>query len=540
MSRISSNSTPQTIPDENSALLDEEISDSSQDDIPNVVEELSTAKLAIILVSIWIGVFLAALDSTVISTLLAPISSAFQSFATISWITTSYLISQAALQPLFGKLTDIYGRRTGLLVSNTLFALGTAMCGLAKTEKVLVLGRIIAGAGGGGMTAISSIVASDLVPLRRRGIIQGGGNIAYGSGAALGGLYGGLMADSIGWRMAFMAQIPFILISGIFAFVFVRIPVKKMPKARHQRIDYLGAMTLVIFLVLFLFAVNTGGTKFPWKHPLILGCLSLSFIFLAIFVFVETKQATEPIIPLGILSDQTVMASCATFLFMVMSVFCAYFYIPIYSMLCGQSATGAGLRLTPFAVGISAGSLGSGIIMNKTGRYYTLGLCAMSVYNLGVGLFSTLNLHTPASPQFFYFFLFGLGYGAELTVGLIALIASVGHSEQATTTSASYLFRATGGTIGAAIGSAVFQRQLRISLLKNLGNSSIATDIIDRITQDFEEVLKLEGPWKTPVVDAYMQALHSVFYVTFGLGLIAMMTTALLKEHKLHRTLDRQ
>jgi MFS family permease len=120
-----------------------------------------------------IGVFLAAMDGTIISTLLAPISSEFESFASLSWITTAYLISQAALQPLFGKLTDIYGRRQGLIVSNCLFGLGTAMCGLAKNEYVLIAGRVIAGAGGGVLTSITSIVASDLVPLRRRGLIQG-------------------------------------------------------------------------------------------------------------------------------------------------------------------------------------------------------------------------------------------------------------------------------------------------------------------------------------------------------------------------------
>jgi MFS family permease len=128
---------------------------------------------ALLIVAPQIGVFLASLDGTVISTLLAPISSEFDSFASLSWITTAYLISQAALQPLFGKLTDIYGRRKGLLASNLLFAIGTGLCGFASNEFVLITGRVIAGAGGGGLTAISSIVATDLVPLRRRGVVQG-------------------------------------------------------------------------------------------------------------------------------------------------------------------------------------------------------------------------------------------------------------------------------------------------------------------------------------------------------------------------------
>lgn len=151
--------------------------------------------------------FLAAVDTTVISTLLAPISNSFSSFASISWVASAYLIANAALQPLFGRLTDIYGRGPGLVICHILFGAGTLMCGLAKNEYTMIAGRVIAGAGGGGMTTISSIVASDLVPLRKRGIVQGGGNISYGAGAALGGVFGGFIHDMIGWRWAFLIQV---------------------------------------------------------------------------------------------------------------------------------------------------------------------------------------------------------------------------------------------------------------------------------------------------------------------------------------------
>ncbi|TGZ79542.1 putative MFS multidrug transporter [Ascodesmis nigricans] len=509
-------------------------------------EELSNVKLFTILCSIWIGVFLAALDSTVISTLLAPISTSFQSFATVGWITTSYLISQAALQPLAGKLTDIFGRRSGLLVSNTAFGIGTLMCGVATSEHVIIIGRVIAGAGGGGLTTLSSIVASDLVPLRKRGLYQGFGNIAYGTGAALGGLYGGVVSDWIGWRWAFLLQIPLIIVSALLVFIMVRIPVNSSEGGRLQRIDFRGSISLVAFLVLFLLALSnthgegpkrgedindTTGSFIGWP----LGAASL--VFLATFIVVEKRYAREPIMPLDILHDRTITGSLLSFMFMTMAMFGAYFYIPIYSMLTGSTATTAGLRLTPYAAGISLGSLTVGYIMNATGRYYYLGLLSLTSFIAGLTLLASFTFTTPTSLQILALSLFGIGYGAQLTVGLCALMASVKHSQQATTTSASYLFRATGGTIGAAIGSAVFQSRLQIELLERLGKSKEAKEIMRRVINDFDEVRKLAPEWRPRVEDAFMESLHAVFFTAMALGGAALVAMSFIREMPLHRRL---
>jgi MFS family permease len=217
-----------------------------------------------------------------------------------------------------------------------------------------------------------------------------------------------------------------------------------------------------------------------------------------------------------------------------------YFFLPIYLMLRGSNNTDAGLHLMPFPVGISIGSLSSGVIMNKTGRYYYLGVVSMCLFNLGTGLFCTFDLRTPTILQNLSLFFFGTGYGASLTVGLVSLIAAVKHSEQATTTSASYLFRSTGGTIGAAVGAAVFQTTLRNNLVKLLGKSKVARDIMERVLRDFGEVLKVEVPWREGVVDAYMGALRMVFMAAFILGTLGLLTAAAMREYVLHKTLNRR
>ncbi len=180
--------------------------DSRDENHVPLAEEPSTQKALVVMSSIWFGSFLAALDSTIIATLSAPISASFNSLSLLSWLASSYFIANAALQPLSGRLTDILSRRTGLIFSNVFFAAGNLICGLATSEWVMIFGRVIAGMGGGGLNAISTFVGSDLIPLRRRGVWQGFGNICFGLGAGLGGVFGGWINDTWGWRKAFLIQ----------------------------------------------------------------------------------------------------------------------------------------------------------------------------------------------------------------------------------------------------------------------------------------------------------------------------------------------
>jgi len=208
----------------------------------------------------------------VVATLITPISSSLSSLSLLSYLATGYLIANAACQPLSGKLTDIFSRRYGLLFSNIFFALGTAICGLAPSAEVLILGRVIAGIGGGGLSCIATFVTSDLIPLRKRGVWQGYGNLVFGLGMGTGGIFGGACADHLhihvsgklveGWRWAFLLQIPFIIISAILVFYLVDIPVRNPHKSLRtalSRIDFLGAALLVISITTLLLGLNTGG-----------------------------------------------------------------------------------------------------------------------------------------------------------------------------------------------------------------------------------------------------------------------------------------
>ncbi|KAL8715818.1 MAG: hypothetical protein Q9220_000485 [cf. Caloplaca sp. 1 TL-2023] len=509
-----------------------------RDDDTPTVEEPTTGKLLAVLGSIWLGCFLAALDSTIIATLSAPISTSFRSLSLLSWLASAYLIANAALQPLSGRLTDILGRRAGLVFSNVFFAAGNLICGLARDEGTVILGRVVAGMGGGGLTAISTFVGSDLVPLRKRGLWQGFGNVVYGVGAGLGGVFGGWINDVWGWRVAFLIQVPSTVLSGILIFFTVRIPVKSSDRSTWKRIDFLGAVTLIVTLMLLLLGINSGGNVVPWNHPLVFVTLVLSALFLLLFIYIEANHASEPVIPVRLLLDRTVLSACLTNWFTTMSYFSILFYGPIYFQVKGLSTTAAGARLMPASLGVGLGSVGSGLIMRWTGRYYYLSVCTQLIFLLSLAIYASFQLITPAWEPFIAFLLSGIGYSSMLTITLLALIAAVPHTHQAVITSASYAFRSTGSTIGIAIASAVFQNILSLKLNHLLQHDQ--SELVGRLRDSLDEIQRLPEGLRGEVRGVYVEALKGVFLTSLGIGVMGAVVGLAMREHVLYRTLARK
>lgn len=533
----------------------------------NVIPDpISRRKLYIILGTLYLGIFLGALDSTIIATLSAPISNSFNSLRLFSWLASSYLISNAACQPLSGRLTDIFTRRTGLVLSNVVFAIGNLICALAKSQGWMITGRAVAGIGGGGLMSISTFVTSDLVPLRKRGLYQGVGNICFGLGASLGGLFGGWVNDIWGWRVAFFAQVPPAIVSAILVYVYIDVPAKHSDKSRLSRVDFLGSGVLVVALVLILLGLNSGGNTVPWTHPLVLVSLPLSLVGLAAFVYVELYVASEPVIPLRLLGNRSVLCACLDSFFMSMAYFAICFYVPIYFQIRGYSAFDAGKRLIPAAVGASISSLAVGWSMNRSGRYKLLIVIVNLIVMLSVALLCTINLRQSAGPVFVYMFMAGFGYGGLLTTNLgkfsafslysyfislqsiavlkivaVAVISAVPHDQQAVITSGTYLFRSTGSTIGITLASAVFQNLLRSSLYSHFPPTQYpgSPGVIDRIVDSLDQINNLPPGWKDGVMSSYVTAMRAVFAVNTGIAVIGTGMGFGVREYVLHKTLTR-
>jgi predicted MFS family arabinose efflux permease len=471
-----------------------------------------------------------------------PITASFNSGTLFSWIASGYLIANAAFQPLSGKLTDIYGRRAGIAFATTFFAAGTLICGYAKEGWVMILGRVVAGSGGGCLNTISTFVASDLIPLRKRGVWQGFGNIVFGTGMGLGGVFGGYIHDHYGWRYAFWIQVPFILLGGIMGLIFVKVPVKETDTDKLRRVDFLGAFTLVASLVLLLLGMNSGGNIVPWTHPLVLASLPLSIVFLSAFIFVEDRIASEPIIPVRLLMNQSVAAACLTNWFGTMSVYALIYYGPIYfEVVRGISATGAGTLFIPQSIGTALGSLGSGLIMRATGQYWWLNIIVQIMLVAASALIlATFNETVSTAGPIIYFFMDGTAWGSILTITLISLIAAVDHKYQAVITSASYAFRSTGSTIGITIASAVFQNLLKKGLYARFGDQPNAADEIRKIRDNVEELKRLGPGWYEGAIEAYVEALRGVWVVILAFALLTAFVSFFIRQQVLHKTLERR
>ena len=390
------------------------------------------------------------------------------------------------------------------------------------------------------MLTISLFVIGDLVPLRKRGFIQGIANLVMGAGSGLGGLLGGWINSLWGWRMAFLVQVPLVAIGAVWVVFTVNIPTKTSEKSALRRVDYHGSIILTISLVLFLLGANSGGNLLPWTHPLVLTSFPLSGVLLIVFAFVEEKVASEPIINVRLLTDRTVSASCLSFWFTYMAYYGVVYYMPVYLQLLGNSPTSAGLRFISSSAGTAVGAFGAGIMMQVTGKYSHLNWANHTLLVLGSALMVRLRFDTSPLYPFVCLGVFGLGFGGILVSTLVALVSAVEQGDQAVVTSAAFAFRSTGSAIGLTVASSTFQNLLRLRLHTYIGNIEDAEDIISHVRDNFNEVKHLDDPIRGIVRESYMEAVRGVFLIVCGFSVLAAVTSLFIKEHKLHANIARQ
>ncbi|KAK9320534.1 major facilitator superfamily domain-containing protein [Lipomyces orientalis] len=503
-------------------------------------DPVTTRALVAIFCSLYIGRFLCALDGTVIVTLLARISSEFHEFRSVSWIASSYLISLAVFQPMFGKISDIYGRKSLLLISNSMFAIGCILCGFAPNIWFLVFARIITGVGGSGLNSLSVITLSDLVPLRERGLLHGIGSVIFNLGAAVGGVFGGVITEVIGWRWAFFIQVPFIVISAIAIHINLKSkPTEEIQTDKLKRIDFGGSIALVFALGLFLLALSMGGNYVPWSHPLILILFPLSFLFLAAFVHIETKIAKEPVLTLTLLKDRTTLGSAVSNALIYMIMYSQLFYVPIYLVAVrGISETTAGTNIVSNFVGNAIGAIATGSYMRATGKYYRVLLVSALLLFVGSLFECTFGPETSVRTVVLYMMIPGICSGCLLTSTLVALIASVGHEFQAVATSIQYSFRAVGSTLGVSIASAIFQNVLTSRLFTHITDPA-AIGIVERVLDSVEEIGLISEEYRPLVKQSYLDACRSVFTFAAFLAFLNIISCAFMREHTLHTSIRR-
>ncbi|KAI0755674.1 MFS general substrate transporter [Fomes fomentarius] len=482
-----------------------------------------------------IGIFLAAMDTTIITSTYASIGSQFEQLQNTSWIVTGYMLSLTSFQPLYGKLSDIFGRKTCLLFAYSVFALGCLFCGLARNMTELIAARALAGIGGGGMSTMASIILSDVSTLRQRGTLQGFANIAWAAGQATGAPLGGFISDSIGWRAAFLMQVPLAALAVVSVGFFLTLPRSSTGdfRAKLARIDFLGAATLVGATFLLLLGLDRGG-NISWRDYVTIISLSASSAFFAAFIAVELWVAREPFAPKRVVANRSLIASFVCNFFSNAAAITLVFHVSLYlQAVRGASAGEVGLILLPTIFGGVFGSLSTGLIMQTTGRYYVL---TIAVFTLMLAGDVVVSLTTGPLVKYSLAALSIGGYisGAGLTSTLVALVANAGPEDQAIATAVSYLFRSLGSVVGLSVGTTLTQDVLRQSLRKRLSGGDV-DEIIRRVRESLEYIGELEPAVRVKVVRAYQDGLQAAFWFTVVLTALTVVTAFYIKEKPLAR-----
>jgi EmrB/QacA subfamily drug resistance transporter len=492
---------------------------------------LSHRQIIIVLVGVMAGMLLFALDQGIVGTALPRIVSELGGLDRLSWVVTAYLLTSTASTPLWGKISDLYGRRLIFQVAIVIFLLGSALSGLSQNMGQLIAFRALQGVGGGGLFAIALSIIGDVIPPRERGRYQGYFGAVFGVSSVAGPLLGGWLTDGPGWRWIFYINLPV----GLAALV-VTSMVLKMPVVRRQhRIDYLGAATIVGAVTCLLLYLDWRGNAYGWTEAGALALLGAAALLTAAFI-VNERRAVEPIIPMRLFRNQ-VFSVGNTFAFLAgIAMFGTIIFLPVYfQAVMGMSPTESGLALLPAIVGIFSTSITSGQLITRTGRYKVYPVAGAVIMTVALLALSQLGVDTPFWQVALSTYLFGAGLGLTMQTIVTAVQNSVEYRDMGAATSSTTFFRQMGGSVGAALFGAVLSSRLAHYLSEQLARAGIQPGPgRPRIeVNDIQAIQQLTGPVKNVVLGAFTSALDDVFLVGVPFMLVAIVVALLLKEEPL-------
>ena len=414
-----------------------------------------------ILGAILLGMFLAALDQTIVGPVLPRIVTELKGADYYTWVVTIFLLTSTITVPIYGKLSDLYGRRPLLLIGITLFLIGSVLSGLSQEMWQLILFRGLQGLGAGALFPIALAVIGDLFTPAERGKYQGLFGAVFGIAFLVGPGLGGFLTDNFSWHWVFFVNLPIGLIALA---VIARLLPNIKGRRRDIKIDYLGVVTLVLGLVPILVGLTLAESS-QWSDPSVWGSIAAGVVFLVIFIVVESRAA-EPIIPLHLFRNRTFSASMAAIFLATFGFGAAIIFLPLYFQIVeGSSATASGYKLLPFLFGLIVSSIASGQIVSRTGRYKTVIVGGLAILAIGLYLMSFLRADTSDLVLSLWMFVAGFGVGPTFAVFTIIVQNSVPFHELGTATSDLTLFRQIGTTLGLTLAFTFFRENLTWTLL---------------------------------------------------------------------------
>lgn len=488
------------------------------------MSERTSRGVLIVFVGLMLGNGLASLDTTMVATATPTIVGDLGGLRDLSWIATAYLLTAMAVTPLYGKLGDMYGRKRIFLVAVVVFLVGSVLCGLAGSMTELIAFRAIQGLGAGGLTSLPMAMIGDLVPPRDLGRWIGYSGFVFAFSSVAGPLFGGVFAQHVSWRWAFLVNVPLGLLSMFIVSRRLHLPAR----TSEHRIDWLGAALLIGAVSAVVLLTSWGGSREPWDSPLILGLGAAAVALIAILV-VHERRVPEPILPARLFQNRVARVSLAMNLTAAILFFAGLYFISAFlQYVNGISATSAGLYLIPFMFATVTGTMTVGRLIDRSGRYRIYPIVGSTI--VLVGLLLLLRIDAGSSPWEVLVgaAVTGFGLGLIMQVLILAIQNAVDRRDLGIATSASMFNRSLGGAVGLALLGSIFAARLD-HWLPRLTPEGAGLDITTLRGRP-ETLLDLAPGVREGVVEAFSRSLHTVFLVCVPIAVILLVLSLLQRE----------
>jgi len=474
------------------------------------VVSLTHRQIMIVFSGLMLGMFLAALDQTIVGTALPTIVNSLHGLNHMSWVVTAYLLTSTISTPLYGKLSDQLGRKGIFQFAIVVFLIGSALAGLSQNMTQLIAFRGIQGLGAGGLMAMAMTIIADVVSPRERGRYQGYFGATFALSSVAGPLLGGIFTEQLSWRWIFYINIPI----GIVALV-VTSAVLKLPFRRQShRIDFLGAGLMTVGVTAALLVTVWGGTQYAWGSSIIIGVGLVSAVFIGAFIVWE-HYAAEPILPPSLFRIGVFRTASTVSFLLSMVMFGAIIYLPLYLQLVdGVSPTVSGLLMVPLMLGLLVSSIVSGQIVTRTGIYKPMPIVGSVMVIIGMWLLSNLGLHTSHLTMSLYVIVLGAGMGMTMQIMILATQNAVPSDSIGTGTAAVTFFRSLGGAFGSSLFGAIFIAGLShwIPVLVP-GAAAAGIHVHGNFAMSPAELHSFPPHVQYGILDAFVRSLHTVFLV---------------------------
>jgi len=509
----------------------------------------------VLLLGLFLGMFFASLDQTVVGTAMPRIIGELGGLSIMTWVTTAYMLSSTTVVPIAGKMADIFGRRNLYISGLTIFMLGSALAGTSQTMMQLIIYRGIQGLGGGIMMPMSMTIVGDIFPPEKRGKWQGMIAAIFGLSSIVGPTIGGWFVDNLSWQWVFYINLPV----GILAAITIFIGLKDEKRIKEKAIiDYKGALTFVIAIVSLLLALSLGGKEYPWGSWQISLLFISSIVFTIIFVLLERK-VEEPILNLQLFKNRVFVVANLIGFIMGMGMFGAIMFLPLFLQgVIGISATRSGNTMIPMMMAMMVTSIIGGRFINKI-KFRTIFILGILIMAFGFYLLSTMTVDTTQLVAISYIVVLGLGMGLIMPTTTIAVQNAFSFEQRGVATSSNQFFRSIGGTIGVTVfGVIMNNRSLDIlekefipnlanfkgiekipafaDMLKNLEtnpqalfNMLLSPEFLHKIPQNIQTMII------PPLKNALAESLHTIFLAAAGILLIGFIISLFMGNAKIER-----